>query len=260
MIENYDQLINDSARAAVIDLLYRMADDELILGHRDSEWTGHAPILEGDIAFSSIAQDEIGHAHVYYQMLHELGEADPDTLAFGREPEHYRCSSLVVLPKDDWAFTLVRQFFFDSAESIRLAALCDSSFVPLAQLARKLRGEEKYHLMHGQSWMLRMGRGTGESRKRMEAAIALAYPHALGLFEPTQADGVLAELGIHPRESEIQAKWKEAVHPILSDARLSIPERAKPVYGGRQGKHDAALTELLDQMQSVYQLDPAAKW
>jgi ring-1,2-phenylacetyl-CoA epoxidase subunit PaaC len=257
--QSLDQL-SGIAREAVVNLLYRLADDELIIGHRNSEWTGHGPILEADIAFSSMAQDEMGHAQAYYQMLHQLGEADPDTLAFGRKPREYRCASLVCLPKGDWAFSVLRQFLYDAAETVRLTAFTESSLVPLAQLATKLRGEEKYHLMHGRTWVLKLGQGTPESRGRMQAALERAYPHALGLFEPTEFDEPLVQAGITPRESELRKQWESAVAPVLADAGLATPESAKAVYGGRVGKHPDALKELLDQLQLVYNIDPSAKW
>src|SRR3990172_10572297 len=139
---SYDRLdaLPGTVREAVINLLYRLADDELIIGHRNSEWTGHGPILEADIAFSSMAQDEMGHARAFYEMLHELGGPDPDKMAFGRKARDFRCCSLVALPKRDWAFSIMRQFLYDAAETVRLAALMQSSLAPLAQLATKLRG------------------------------------------------------------------------------------------------------------------------
>ena len=254
------QALKGSVREAAINLLYRLADDELIIGHRNSEWTGHAPILEADIAFSSMAQDEMGHAQVYYQMLHELGERDPDTLAFGRKPREFRCSALVSLPKGDWGFSILRQFLYDAAETVRLAAFTESTLIPLAQLAVKLRGEEKYHLMHGRNWVLRLGSATDESHRVMQSALDTAYPHALGLFEPSEYDETLAQAGICPREEELQRQWESAVAPVLADAGLTVPEAAPPVYGGRVGRHPAALKELLDGLQLVYNIDPTAKW
>ena len=213
-IETLDAL-ESMTRDAVIDLLYRMADDELVIGHRDSEWTGLAPILEGDIAFSSMAQDEIGHAQAYYEMLHALGEPDPDTLAFTRKAREFRCASLVSLPKGDWAFSVMRQFLYDAAETVRLTARAAGTLVPLAQLTTKLRGEEKYHLMHGRTWVLRLGRGTEESREKMQHALALAYPCALALFESTEADEVLAQAGICPREEQLRRERESSVAPVL---------------------------------------------
>lgn len=253
--------LSDVTRDAVIDLLYRMGDDELVIGHRDSEWTGLAPILEEDIAFSSMAQDEMGHAWVYYQMLEQLGEPDPDTLAFTRKPREFRCVSLVCLPNNhDWAFCIMRQFLYDSAEMVRLTALCDSTLTPLAQLAVKLRSEEKYHLMHGRSWVLRLGNSIEESRGRMQTALHAAYPHALGLFEPTEADETLAQAGICPKEDELKRQWESAVAPVLGEARLGLPEAVQPIHGGRVGKHPPALAELLKDLQLVHSSDPGAKW
>jgi ring-1,2-phenylacetyl-CoA epoxidase subunit PaaC len=262
MSDRFEKLneLRGAVREAVKDLLLRLADDELVIGHRNSEWTGHGPILEADIAFSSMAQDEMGHARAFYEMLHELGERGSDEMAFGRKPRDYRCASLVSLPKRDWAFSIMRQFLYDAAEAVRLAALAESTLVPLAQLATKLRGEEKYHMMHGRSWVLRLGSGTDESRRKMQDALTLAYPHALGLFEPTEFDETLAQTGIQPHEDELRSQWESAVAPVLCEAGLQIPDNPVPVYGGRVGRHPAELKELLDQMQVVYNIDPTAKW
>lgn len=255
------EVLPDSTRAAVSDLLYRLADDELIIGHRNSEWTGVAPILEEDIAFSSMAQDEMGHAQAYYQMLHELGEPQPDTLVFGRKPRAYRCASLVSLLNDhDWAFCVLRQFLYDAAETVRLTALTNSGLVPLAQLAVKLRSEEKYHLLHGRSWVLRLGNSTEDGRRRMQTALNKLYPHALGLFESTEADEPLVQAGIGPAELELCRQWESAVAPVLADAGLDVPDAAQPVYGGRVGQHPDALGKLLADLQLVYNIDPSAKW
>ncbi len=259
IFETLDSLTG-AVRRAVIDLLFRMADDELIIGHRNSEWTGHGPILEEDIAFSSMSQDEIGHARAYYEMLHALGEGDPDALAFGRKVRQFRCASIASLPKGDWAFTVVRQFLYDSNEHVRLTALSASSFVPLAQLARKLRAEEKYHLMHGRTWVLRLGRATDESAQRMQKALDELYPHALGLFEPVESDEPLSRYGICPTERELRTQWESAVFPTLSAAGLKARDNTPPVFGDRFGRHSSVLAELLEQMQSVFNIDPTAKW
>ena len=258
--ESLDDL-KGSTRDAVVELLYRLADDDLIMGHRDSEWTGLAPILEEDIAFSSMAQDKMGHALMYYQMLHELGEADPDTLAFGRSARQFRCASLVSLPNDrDWSFCVMRQFLYDAAGTVRLAALAESALVPLAQMARKMRSEKKYHLLHGRSWVLRLGNANADSRDRLGRALDLSYPHALGLFEPTESDEALVQAGIIPHERELQSQWESAVSPVLGDAGLEVSDAAAPVYGGRSGKHPPELAALLKSMQLVYSIDPGAKW
>jgi ring-1,2-phenylacetyl-CoA epoxidase subunit PaaC len=232
----------------------------LVIGHRNSEWTGHGPILEEDIAFSSMAQDEIGHAQVYYAMLHELGEAEPDKLAFGRKRREFRSCAFVAMPRGDWSFSIVRQFLYDASESVRLFALSEGTLAPLAQAALKLHGEEKYHLMHGASWVRKLGRANDESRTKMQTALDLAYPAALGLFEPTGANEPLAQAGICPTEDELQARWESAVVPTLSAAGLDAPDNHNRTYGGRVGHQPEDLAQLLDNLQLVFNMDPSAKW
>ncbi len=248
-------------KSAVIDLLYRLADDAIIIGHRGSEWTGFAPILEEDIAFSSMAQDDMGHAHAFYQMLHELGEPDPDTNVFGRKLDQWKCASLVSLSSErDWAMSLVRKYFYDVAESLRLDSLAKGTLIPLAQLARKLSSEKKYHLMHGHMWMPRLGKGTSESHQLMQHAVDTLYPHALGMFESTDADSLLDQAGVCPQENDLQQRWVAEVDKILSEATLKVSVQSSPVYGGRVGEHPDDLATLLENMQLVYNLDPSAKW
>lgn len=244
---------------ALKTLLFQLADDELVIGHRDAAWTGHGPILEADIAFSSMAQDELGHAQVYYGLLHDLGETEPDRLAFLRAAADFRCAQLVELPNGDWAFSSVRQFLYDAAETVRLAALAGSSFAPLAQAARKFAGEEKYHLLHGRTWMQQLGQAGGESRVRLQAALDQAYPYALGLFEPTDAEAALAARGLKPPEAELQGHWEALTRPVLAEAGLT-PPKAAPVYGGRRGQHTPHLAALLADMQLVFRSDPEASW
>ena len=253
----------------VVHLLYCLADDELILGHRNAEWTGIAPILEEDIAFSSMAQDEIGHALTYYRLLNDLGESDPDTLAFRRDADAFRCAHLVEWPREDWAFSIVRQFLYDAAESVRLAALTGSSYTPLAHAARKLAGEEKYHFMHGRAWVARLGAAPDESRARMQAALDRAFPLALGLFESSEGEGEIAAQGLQPPEAELRARWLALVAPIMHDAELRAPLVAanggwQPTVpaseGGRAGRHTEHLVRLLEDMQLVYRSDPGAEW
>lgn len=243
---------------ALKDLLFRLADDEALMGHRNAEWTGHGPILEADIAFSSMAQDELGHALAYYSLLHDLGEADPDALAFARGPEAFRNAQLVELPRGDWAFSLMRQFLYDQAESLRLAALAGCSHAPLAEAARKFAGEEKYHLLHGRTWVTRLA-ASDEGRARLQSALDRAFPYALGLFEPTAEQEAIVAKGLHPPEAELQARWEAVVRPMLSEAGLIAPDAA-PAYGGRRGQHTEHLTALLNDMQLVYRMEPQAEW
>lgn len=244
---------------ALKELLFRLADDDVIIGHRNTEWTGHGPILEADIAFSSMAQDELGHAQVYYGLLHDLGEADPDRLAFMRAVSDFRCAQLVELPKGDWAVSVARQFLYDAAESVRLAALSHSAYAPLAQAARKFVGEEKYHLLHGKTWVTQLGQATAESRARLQAALEEVYPYALGLFETTELDEAIVVEGLQKPEGELQADWLATITPVLQDAGLTLP-KAAPILGGRRGQHTPHLAALLEDMQLVFRSDPEATW
>jgi len=274
--------LDAATKPAVIDLLYRLADDGLIIGHRNSEWTGIGPILEEDIAFSSMAQDKMGHALAFYRMLHELGEPDPERITFERGPEAFRCCSLVameflsgssgqgdlcnnpvrdeLLYRGDWCGSLVRQFLFAEADAVRMAALENSAYEPLAHLARKLRGEIKYHTLHGRLLMEKLGEATPESGERLQSTLTLLWPHALGIFEPTRFESALAEAKICPPESELCDQWRSEVTPIIAKSGLKIPARAMPHYGGRAGKHGPELAALLEAMQRVYMLSPGATW
>jgi len=244
---------------ALKELLFRLADDEVIIGHRNMEWTGLGPILEEDIAFSSMGQDEFGHAQIYYSLLHDLGEADPDHLAFYRDVPAFRNAQLVELPKGDWAFSVARQFLYDAYESVRLAALSKSTHAPLAQAARKFAGEEKYHLLHGKTWLAHLGQGTAASRARLQAALDQAFPYALGLFGTTEADSLIVAEGLCAPEAEIQAQWLALITPLVTEAGLTLPA-APAITGGRRGQHTEHLTRLLNDMQLVFRTDPEAVW
>ncbi|MCG8409333.1 MAG: phenylacetate-CoA oxygenase subunit PaaC [Phycisphaerales bacterium] len=252
--------LKPQVKTAIVDLLYRLADDHLILGHRNSEWTGLGPILEADIAFSSMAQDKMGHALAFYRLLQQLGEPDPDTNAFLRSGDQYRCCSLVCLERGDWAQSVVRHFLFDEATRIRFEALEQSRYEPLAQVARKLRGELKYHTMHGQMNLDKLGDATEESHQRMQDALDRLFPHAMGVFEPTEWDETLAAEGIQPREAELCKTWRSQVADMCAESGLTMPDDVGPIYGGRAGKHPEDLKKLLDDMQKVYRLDPDSEW
>lgn len=248
---------------ALKNLLYRMADDELIIGHRNSEWTGLGPILEEDIAFSSIAQDKIGHSLALFQILETLGEPEPDTSAFSRNLLQMKCCHLVEYPIGGYDFSLMRHFLFDTAEMLRYQMLENSSFLPLAQLAKKVRGEIKYHVFHANTWVTQLGaKGNEESHSKMQAALDFAFPLALGIFEQSQYESELISDGIFAGEAELQKKWIETISIILEKATLVLPdiESVKPSYGGRAGIHTEYLQPLLEEMTEVISTDPSAEW
>lgn len=247
---------------ALKELLYKMADDQLILGHRNSEWTGLGPLLEEDIAFSSMAQDKIGHSQALYQLLHELGEQEPDTVAFTRNATQFHNAVLVELPNGEYDFSLIRHFLFDTSEAIRFELLMQSSYEPLAQLARKIRGELRYHTLHANTWMKQLGSATEESITRLQQSLGVALPYALGIFEESPYEQELIATGIFAGELELKKRWTERVATILKETQLQLPDLKiiTPIEGGRKGKHSEHLQPLLDEMSEVFRIDPTAEW
>lgn len=247
---------------ALKELLYKMADDQLIIGHRNSEWTGLGPLLEEDIAFSSMAQDKIGQSYSLYSMLTELGESDPDNIAFMRNSEQFHNCQFVELPIGEYNFSLIRHFLFDTAEQIRFDLLSNSSHTVLAQAAKKFSGEVRYHTMHANSFMKQLGRGEGESVERLQKSLEYAFPFALGIFEPSTYEEVLIEEKLWEGEEKLKSLWLEKIQEIVGMTSLKLPDisLAVPVYGGRFGKHTEHLQPLLEEMTEVVKLDPSAEW
>jgi ring-1,2-phenylacetyl-CoA epoxidase subunit PaaC len=199
-------------------LLLGIADDELVLGWRDSEWTGIAPVLEEDVAFSSIAQNEIGHARAIYQLLSD----DADALAFDRAPEEYRSSQLVELHfVPDWARTIARRVLYEAADELRLEALKASSDPAVAGLAAKIDREEAYHRMHAELWQERLGR-----ERRYRAALEELLPLALGLVEAEQRTALAARFDLPEVEAVERGEHADgwpALWEEMTEVRRSIP-------------------------------------
>jgi ring-1,2-phenylacetyl-CoA epoxidase subunit PaaC len=248
---------------AIKELLYKMADDLLILGHRNSEWTGIGPILEEDIAFSSMAQDKVGQSWALYKMLQVLGEQEPDTVAFTRNAPQFHSCKFVELPIGEYDFSLVRHFLFDTADLLRFDLLSRSSYTPLAQLATKIKGELKYHTMHANTWIKQLGSVEDEEAfQRMQYAIDAALPFALGIFEEGPYEQTLADEQIFAGEAHLKLLWLEKIQDTLSKTQLVLGEVSliSPELGGRYGQHTEFLQPLLDEMTEVFKVDPTAEW
>jgi ring-1,2-phenylacetyl-CoA epoxidase subunit PaaC len=247
---------------AVKELLYKMADDLLIIGHRNSEWTGLGPILEEDIAFSSMAQDKIGQSLALFQLLHELGEQEPDTVAFTRNANQFHNAQFVELPNGDYDYSLMRHFLYDVADQLRFEMLANSSYEPLAKVARKIKGELKYHVFHANTWIVKLGAANEESHARMQTALNNAWNEALGMFEESASEQQLISDGVFAGEQALKARWYETIVPTLQKATLTIPAENtwKPTLGGRIGQHTEHLQPLLDEMSEVFKVDPSAEW
>ncbi|MCB0497409.1 MAG: phenylacetate-CoA oxygenase subunit PaaC [Cyclobacteriaceae bacterium] len=247
---------------AIKNLLYKMADDQLILGHRNSEWIGQGPLLEEDIAFASMAQDKVGQSYTLYQMLNELGEDEPDKVAFLRMAEQFHNSQFVELPIGEYDFSLIRHFLFDTADYYRFDMLINSSIEPISLLARKLKGECRYHSMHADGWIKKLGNGTDESINRLQSALSYAIPYALGIFEESKMEDTLIEENIFGGEILLRERWIEHIDKVISQTQLVLPDLAleSPHFGGRYGIHTEHLQPLLNEMSEVIATDPTADW
>lgn len=241
-------------------LLLTLADDELILGWWDSEWTGIAPVLEEDVAMSSVAQDEIGHALAFYELLATETGVPPDDWAYQRQPDDYRFARLIGHARGDWTFTIARRFLYETADAVRLATLEQSSHTPLANLVAKMRREERYHLMHFQTWFERFVNGPTESRERLARAIEGLWADALDLFAPLEGEDALIRDAVLPEPMEsLQARWVAMLAPSLERAGASVIDRQMPGEPRRGGTHPD-FPWLHHEMTMVYRLEPGAEW
>jgi ring-1,2-phenylacetyl-CoA epoxidase subunit PaaC len=222
--------VNERARR-----LIEIADDELVLGWRDSEWTGIAPFLEEDVAFSSIAQNEIGHARALYELAaRELGTT-ADALAFDRDPSEYRCAPLCELRRLEWARTVARHWLYETADELRLEALKASADPEVAGLAAKIDREETYHRMHAEMWVDRL-LSTGEGRAKLEEAVGELWPYALGVLD-----------------EELRPAFAERV-------RAKLPFELPDAEAVTREQHSDELRELWDEMTMVRRSVPGATW
>jgi len=252
--------LDAATREALAELLLTLADDEFVLGFWDSEWTGIAPMLEEDVATSSIAQDEIGHAKAWYELLAELTDDDADRIAYGREPEAYRHAALMNHPRTDWAFTVARRFLYETADAVRLEALSRSSHAGIAGLAAKMRREETYHLLHWSAWMRRLAEGP-ETRARIVAALERLWPDAEAIFSPLAGEAALVAAGVLPDGlAALRAAWHERTATELHALGLPLPvdDAPAPPEGRTQRTDD--FRWLWGEFTSVARADPGASW
>jgi ring-1,2-phenylacetyl-CoA epoxidase subunit PaaC len=228
--------LSDATRKALAGLLLGIADDEFVIGFWDSEWTGIAPMLEEDVATSSISQDEIGHARALYELLADLTGQDADAIAFGRAPEAYRHAALMNHARTDWAFTVARRYLYETADSVRLEALSRSSYEPLAQLAAKMRREERYHLMHLDAWLRRLA-ADPDAHARLASALRTLWRDALAIFSPVPDEAMLVSGGELPEPmGALRRRWLDQVTPVLGDLGLPGPSEEDLTAGDDDGR------------------------
>ena len=299
-----DARTDQSPTAVTLDdpqvvLLLALGDDELVIGHRHSHWTGVAPHLEEDLAFSSIAQDEIAHARLLYELAQPMADRDVDALALGREPQEYRHAVICERPNGHWGFTIARQYLYDTADDVRLRVLEGSSFKDLADAVRTIRLEERYHLEHARLWFGRLAEGPLQARERLADGLERALPEAMALFESLPGEERLLQEGVLPSSMEdLLAVWLEGLGedlervsldyvltrharvgdlvPTSSGEAEQVPTLEVPGVerrdgrwvhvggfagdGGRRGRHTQDFQELWEEMTELYRAVPGATW
>ncbi|WHY57674.1 1,2-phenylacetyl-CoA epoxidase subunit PaaC [Peribacillus simplex] len=257
---------------AIKELLLQLADDDFIHSYRGAEWLGLAPHIEEDVASASISQDTMGHAAIYYKLLDELGEGDADKLAHDRPAKERRNAIILELvngpgyymkdPEYDWAFAVVRNYFYTQAKAIKVQSLHSCSYAPLAEVAQKVQMELYYHLMHWKTWFVQLlGSGHLEAVSRMKAAIGKTMPDFAGVFSLGQYGEEMVELGLIEGEADLQKKWIEAITPIFESVGLATTIEIGMARGdGRNGQHTEDLEKALETLSEVYATDKAASW
>lgn len=248
------------AIAGLDELLLTMADDEFVIGFSDSEWTGIAPLLEEDVAMSSLSQDELGHAAALYGLLADLTDSDRDVIAYDRRPDEYRHARLLDHGRGDWAMTIARRYLYETADAVRLEALADGAWPPLAELVAKLRREERYHEMHIGTWLDRLARSDGEPRDRLIAALDTLGPDAGTVFTPLLAEGALIGGGVLERSmADMERHWRGKVEAVFGPLGLPLPPLTVDPESGRT-RHGEPFRWLWGEFTSVRHADPGATW
>lgn len=259
-------LKSDDTRA-LSELLYQLADDDFIHAYRASEWLGLAPHIEEDVAFSSISQDTMGHAAMYYHLLEELGAGNADDLSHLRTPEKFRNAILleekngsgtyIDEPKYDWAFTVVRQLLYAVSKKVRLQSLQQSSYEPLAHVATKIAMEHTYHLMHWEVWFKQLMSSTEEARQRMEAALDRAWLDFGGVLTLGPCAEKIAEEGLIESETMLKKRCLKAIDQCFREVGFTAKGEPGLVKGdGRRGEYTEDLVEALKTLSEVYRLEP----
>lgn len=247
---------------ALFQYSLRRGDDTLILGHRLSEWCGHGPQLEEDIALANRALDLIGEARNYLQYAGTVegkGRSEDD-LAYLRSEREFTHSKLVELLNGDYAFTMARSFLFDAWHLPLQQALTQSADAQLSAIAGKAVKEVSYHLRSSSEWMIRFGDGTEESHRRAQDALDSIWTYTGELFMQDEVDMTLVKAGIIPDMAPIKAAFDKTVDAVLAEATLKRPADGFMASGGRQGRHSEHLGFLLAEMQYLQRAHPGAQW
>jgi ring-1,2-phenylacetyl-CoA epoxidase subunit PaaC len=240
----------------------RRADDALILGHRLSEWCGHAPMLEEDMALANMGLDLLGQARELYGYAAKVeGKGnDEDKFAYLRDVRQYRNLLLLEQPNGDFAHTMVRQFFYAGFADPYWRAMMKSDDATLAAIAAKSEKECAYHLLHSSEWIVRLGDGTDESHARAQAAIDDLWAYTGEMFQIDDSERGLIDRGIAVDPARLHAQWLKTISGVLTEATLTLPKSDWMQQGGRSGRHSEHLGHLLSELQSMQRTFPGVAW
>ncbi len=252
-----------TTQTALFEYLLRQGDDALVLGHRLSEWCGHGPTLEEDIALTNIALDAVGQAHALLGRAADVEAAGrtADDLAYLRDAVAFRNALITELPRGDFGFTIARQFLFSAYAYLHYEALQTGADATLAGIAAKAFKEVRYHLRHSGEWLVRLGDGTDESHRRAQLALDDLWMYTGELFEADDVTRTMVEAGIGPDPEALRPRWKEMVAAVVEKATLSLPDDEQYMAtGGRSGRHTEHLGHMLAEMQILPRSFPGAAW
>lgn len=245
-----------------VEYVLRLADNALILGQRLSEWCGHAPVIEEDLALANISLDLVGQARLLLTHAGNLeGKGrDEDQMAFLRVERDYRNVTMMEVPNEDFGRTTLRNFLASAFQVLLWQALANSSDGELAAIAAKSLKEARYHLNHSSEWVIRLGDGTEVSHAKMQAALDYLWPYTAELFAANPTDEVIATSGVGPAWRSLEAEWEALVLPVLTEATLVVPARTPFKSYGKFGRHSEHMGHLLATMQYMQRTYPGARW
>lgn len=254
---------NAAHQSVLFDYLVCLGDDHLILGHRLSQWCGHAPMLEEDLALSNISLDMFGQARNLYTYAGEIeGKGrDEDALAFLRKEHEYHNLMLVERPNGDFAQTILRQLFYSQFALLLWEKLSTSTDERLAAIAQKAHKEASYHVRHAAEWVIRLGDGTDESARRMANALKTLAPNIEEMFANGEENTALTDAGIIPTPDSLRTAWRKRISDVFDEAQMDMAQLdVHPIKGARQGRHSEAMGHILAELQYMQRTYPNCQW
>ncbi|KOO50320.1 1,2-phenylacetyl-CoA epoxidase subunit PaaC [Priestia koreensis] len=258
-------------KEALVHLLFQLADDDFLFSYRGAEWLGLAPHIEEDVASASISQDSMGHATMFYQLLQELDLGKADHLAHARPASERKNSILVERVNGpghymdgaeyDWAYAVVRSYFYTQAKKVKIESLKQSTYAPLKEVAVRVNMELYYHLLHWKTWFVQLLTTTEEAKKRMLKAIQMVMDDWNDTFSFGDHADVMHQAGLIEEAKSLEQRWLNALDPVLTSVGVTLPAPASlSPLNGRSGQHSDDLAEALATLGEVYNTDPAASW